>query len=340
MNIFSYIKANKTVVGLIIIIILSVNFVLLLNPDSGKFTGDIIYINVLIAVFTLIFSISTYIGWRGKYKSLRDVLNLKENTDGSVPQDNSFYSLMIRDLINNKNDKAELQVRELKESIDELNDYITKWVHEIKIPVSVSELVLERAGDTATTNEIRTEIERIKFLVNQVLHISRATNYSEDLAVGSVELDRTVKSAVKRNSTLLISKNIEINVSNLDYAVLSDEKWLSYTLDQLLNNSYKYVNHGGLIDINASSDENGNVKLVFRDNGVGILPKDITRVFDKSFTGNNGANISKSTGMGLYITKKMLDKLGHRIEVTSQPGVYTEFTITFYRISDYTSLPD
>ena len=336
MNIFSFIKTNKRTVSFFAVVIAIFDFILLTSANLGKSLNDILYFNFLIALLSIIYGIFAYTNWLSRYKLLRQSLDSNKNINATLPEDESFYTLILKDVIENKNLEAEVQRRELKKSIAELNDYITKWVHEIKIPVSVLELILERIEDYVLVNEIQTEIERIKFLANQVLYISRSSSYCEDLCIRDIEIDKIVKNSIKRNSTFLISKNIEIIISNLNFTILSDEKWISYIIDQLLHNSYKYLNQDGIIEIGASLDDNNNVRLSICDNGVGILPKDISRIFDKSFTGNSKFNISKSTGMGLYITKKMLDKLGHKIEVRSEPNVLTEFIITFNKISDYT----
>ena len=336
MNMLSFIKANKLTVIFFAIVIAIFNFILITSSYLEKSLNDILYFNFLIALLSITYGILSYTNCISRYKLLRQALDNNKNINATIPEDESFYTLILKDVIENKNVEADLQMQELKKSIDELNDYITKWVHEIKIPVSVCELILERVEDYVLVNEIQTEIERIKFLTNQVLYISRASNYCEDLCIRNIEIDKIINKSIKRNSVLLISKNVEINISNLHFTILSDEKWISYIIDQLLHNSYKYLNQNGLIEIGASLDDKNNVRLSIKDNGMGILPKDISRIFDKSFTGNSKFNVSKSTGMGLYITKKMLDKLGHKIEVTSEPNVSTEFLITFNRISDYT----
>ncbi|MBC8063132.1 MAG: sensor histidine kinase [Clostridiaceae bacterium] len=336
MNILYFIKTNKLTVIFFALLIAIFNFILITSVHFEKSLNDILYFNFLIAVLSIIYGLYGYRNWLSRYKPLRQSLDSNEDINVTMPDDESFYTLMLKDVIEYKNSEADLQILELKKSIAELNDYITKWVHEIKIPVSVCELILEAIEDNVLVNELQTEIERIKFLTNQVLYISRASSYCEDLCIRDIEIDKVVRNSIKRNSTLLISKNIEISISNLHFTILSDEKWISYSIDQLLHNSYKYLKQDGTIEIGAFLDDNNNVKLSISDNGVGILPKDISRIFDKSFTGNSKFNLSKSTGMGLYITKKMLDKLGHKIEVKSEPNVSTEFIITFNRISDYT----
>ena len=159
----------------------------------------------------------------------------------------------------------------------------------------------------------------------------------EDILFNKVRLDKIVKSSIKNNSFLLIKNNIEVVLNNLDYTVFTYIKCISYILDQIINNAIKYSKQKGKIEFSAKNIENG-IVFSIKDYGIGIEKEDIGRVFDKGFTGINGRNrMYKSTGMGLYFAKNMIDKLGHKIEVSSKKDEYTIFNIYFYDISDYLS---
>ena len=160
----------------------------------------------------------------------------------------------------------------------------------------------------------------------------------EDVFFNKVSLDKIVKSSVKNNSFLLIKNNIEVSLNDLEYTVFTDIKCVSYILDQIINNAIKYSKDEGKIEFSAKVIENG-VVLSIKDYGIGIDVEDISRIFDKGFTGSNGRNrLYKSTGMGLYFAKNMIDKLGHKVEVNSKKDEYTIFNIYFYNISDYLNL--
>lgn len=335
MSLVKYLKENKNTICFFLLIVGTVDFILITSRNFKAAVYEVLYLNLLIIVFATIFLIYNYVIWKNKYKDLVEALIKGDKIDYVLRESNCFYNNLLGEVIKFKNYENEKLVKELKCNIDELNDYITRWIHDIKIPVAVCELILEDVEDYKIQNELEKELEKIKFLTNQVLYISRSTNYEEDLTIKSINLSSSVKQAIKRNSTLLISKNIDISIGNLDYEVLSDEKWIAYVLDQLLNNSYKYINQNGKIKISASVDNNSNVVLSFCDNGIGIMKQDIERIFDKSFTGKNKIDSYKSTGMGLYIVKKMLNKLGHKIIVESEENEFTEFKIVFYRINDY-----
>lgn len=178
-------------------------------------------------------------------------------------------------------------------------------------------------------------MNRINFLVNQVLYSTRANSYSEDLLIQELSLEKLVREGVKKNSYSFITNKIDLELGNLDYNVLTDKKWILYILYQIINNAIKYSREDGKVEIYSDEDEKI-INLHVRDNGIGILQEDIERVFNKGYTGTNGrAKTYKSTGMGLYFSKKMSDKLGRKMKVVSKENEFTEFTISFYKISDY-----
>jgi len=167
-----------------------------------------------------------------------------------------------------------------------------------------------------------------------VLHMSRASSYSQDFIVEEVDLSNLVKSVVKNNMNSFISKKIELEMGNLDFNVFTDRKWAYYVIEQIINNACKYVDTYGKVKIYGEENDES-VILTIWDNGMGIPEKDIDRIFDRGFTGENGRKTTKSTGMGLYICKKVADQLNFHIEVSSQVSTYTEFKIIFYKLSDY-----
>jgi len=337
MSIFKYIKDSKRSILYFFLMILIIDLILISSTDLNKSLVDIFYMNLLLLSISVIFLIISYIKWRNTYKDLKKALDLEENIDSFSPKGNKLEHMLIRDIINLKNKEKLKETNELKDNLEEINDYIVKWVHEIKIPLSVCELIsdrIEEKGDYDLSKELRQELERINFLVNQVIHISRASSYSHDLVVEEVNLSTLVKSVIKNNMNSLIAKKIELEIGNLDFKIFSDRKWVYYVIEQIINNACKYVDVNGKIEIKGQETDEC-VVLFIKDNGIGIPAKDIDRIFDRGFTGENGRKKGKSTGMGLYICKKIADKLNFNIEVSSQVGKYTEFKIYFYKLSDY-----
>jgi len=302
----------------------------------NKTVHEIAYLNVLLLIVALVFGLIGFFRFKARFLGLKLALRKGGDIDSLLPQDQDFISQILREVADRKNRQCEELVSASRQDLDELLDYITKWVHEIKIPISVSELILEdtAADHRRATDDLRVELARIRFLVSQVLHAGRAADYSQNLSVGEFNLKELVVDAVKRGGVFFREKNIEVIVRDLNFPIMNDEKWVAYILDQILHNAGKYTGKNGRIEIRAEEDPQA-VRLYIRDNGIGICPEDQRRIFDKGFTGENGRRTAKSTGMGLYYAGKMANKLGIGINVRSQQNEYTEFVLTFYKLRDY-----
>ena len=336
MNIVTYVKNSTLKILYFICLLSTINLVLLSSKPLDAQLTDILYMDFLIVFISIIFTVIDYRRWLYSYNKISKAVILNDKIDESIPSNNYYYEVtLIKNIVRLKNIEMERKVQEVKVALFEMNDYITKWVHEIKIPLSVCELVVDKIEELDLSEQLILEFNRIKFLIDQVLYTSRASSYSEDLQVSEINIQSIVKEVIKRNSVFFISKNINLKLDkNINHDVITDEKWLSYIIDQLLNNACKYVPCNGEITIYARDEENA-VKLYVEDNGIGIKKKDINRIFDRGFTGENGRNSTKSTGMGLYLSKKMAHKLNHDIYVESEEGKGTRFTICFYKLSDY-----
>ncbi len=336
MKLFDYIRTTLASTLCCLVIVLIMNAVMLSSTALNKSMNDILYLDVLILIVFILYSAFACMRMKKRYGRVLKAIKEKKSIDYLLPDDSSFYSKILRDAVALKISENLDQVGSYKESMDELNNYIIKWVHEIKIPISVLELMLENSDTPGpeSARKFKTELERIKFLANQVLSAGRASYYQEDLNISEFSLQKVVKEALKTNSFFFMSKNAEVLTGKLDFDVLSDEKWVKYILEQVLNNASKYIGQDGRVEISSREDEK-TVMLRIRDNGIGIPPADISRIFDKGFTGENGRKASKSTGMGLYYAKKMADRMGVGLEVYSTAGEFTEFVLIFYKLSDY-----
>jgi len=337
MTLFKYLKDSYRPISFFFLMILIIDLILISSTDINKSLLDIIYLNLLFFSISIVFLTIGYVKWRNTYKELKRAMELGENIDSFAPEGNKMEQKLIRDIIDIKNKEKQKETEELRKNLEEINDYITKWVHEIKIPLSVCELIadkLEDEGQYDLSKELIRETERISFLVNQVLHMSRASSYNQDFIMEEVSLSSLVKSVVKSNMNSFISKKIELEMDNLDFNIFTDRKWAYYVIEQIINNACKYVNSHGKVKIHGEETDESIILSIW-DNGMGIPEKDINRIFDRGFTGENGRKTPKSTGMGLYICKKIADKLNFSIEVSSQVSKYTEFRIVFYKLSDY-----
>lgn len=207
----------------------------------------------------------------------------------------------------------------------ELTDYYILWAHQIKTPISAMQLLLQR-NQGLRDQELASELFKIEQYVQMVLQFLRLESISSDFVFQEYELDSIVRQCIRKYSKLFILNKIEVRYEPMEYRVLTDEKWLLFALEQLISNALKYTKKGW---IQISMDPAEKHTLVIEDTGIGIAPEDIFRIFEKSFTGYNGRADKKSTGIGLYLAKRILSKLSHTITIESAVGQGTKVKIQF-----------
>lgn len=208
-------------------------------------------------------------------------------------------------------------------------DYYMNWVHQIKTPISALYLLFQEASEAGySMNAFRQELFKVEQYVDMVLQYLRIDNMENDLALYEFTLDKIVKQTVKKYSTIFIHKKIRLNLSDCPAKVLSDEKWLALILEQLISNALKYTPEGE-IHIYQEPEQERDYRLTIEDTGIGIRKEDRQRIFEKGFTGYNGRIGEKSSGLGLFLSKKVADKLHHKILVESEVGKGTKMTVVF-----------
>lgn len=230
-------------------------------------------------------------------------------------------------------------VKEYNLSIIDFKEYVEMWIHEVKIPISSLTLLIHNNQEKIDKRYVE-QIRKLDNYIDQILYYVRSENAEKDYIIKEKSLQEIIKNvALKNKDDLLASKvKLDVNVNNIN--VLTDAKWLEFILNQIINNSIKYKRNNveSYIKIIAKEDKEKTYLSIY-DNGIGIPKKDIPRVFEKSFTGENGRITAKSTGMGLYIVKKLCDKLGHKINIESKKKEYTKITIIFYN-NDFYKIKD
>ena len=216
---------------------------------------------------------------------------------------------------------------------EEYRDYIETWVHEVKIPISASKMIIENHGDDAIAeSDIADELDRIEGYVEQALFYARSSNVEKDFFIKETDLSEIVKGVISKRRKTLIPMHASIDMGDLQGGkeVLSDGKWLSFIISQIVDNSIKYASPDRNLKLSFyMSEEKGKVVLNISDNGVGIKSSEISRAFDKGFTGSNGRIGRASTGIGLYLCKKLCVRLGHDIAMESEEGEGTTVKIMF-----------
>lgn len=229
--------------------------------------------------------------------------------------------------------KLEKEVHDLQtvstKSVQENADFYMMWVHQIKTPISALNLLLQTSPEDISA--MKTELFKIERYVDIILGYSRLEDMNHDLALKHYSLDSMVKQAVKKYTLLFIHSKIRLQLEPISQNILTDEKWLVLVLEQIISNALKYTPEGR-IHISAYSVQKDKVKttlLTIEDTGIGIAPEDLPRIFERGFTGYNGRMDKKASGLGLYLCKTILDRLGHKITITSVLGEGTKVTLEF-----------
>lgn len=257
----------------------------------------------------------------------RKIMQIYDNiaiTDEDFPEIRSpiegEYIMMIEKLREINRENSTVYQNERSEALD----YYTTWVHQIKTPISVMQMILQRE-DTEEHRELSAELFRIEQYAQMALGYVRLDSNSRDLVIKELDLDEVIRQSVRRYAGQFIRKRLVLKYGGTDIKVLSDEKWLAFIIEQFLSNAVKYTEKG-FVEISVRGEV-----LAVRDSGIGIAKEDIPRIFEKGFTGYNGRENSKSTGLGLYLCKKTADMLGHRIWAESDIGHGSTFFIDLHR---------
>ena len=279
----------------------------------------------------LIYIIIEYIKYKKYFDNIENVLKCLDKKyllPEVIEEPNSIIGEEVNDILKEISRDMHEQVKYYRNMQEEYREYIEMWVHEIKTPIASSKLLIENNYNDLT-RKIDIQIDRIENFVEQVLYYSRSDEVGKDYIIKKVELLPLVKNVIRKNQRDFISKRIRLQLGELNEVVYSDSKWIEFILNQILINSIKY-SKGKDDKIQIESKEISNtVVLTIEDEGVGIIERDLDRVFEKGFTGENGRKFGKSTGIGLYLCKKLCNKLGLGLEIQSKVNVGTKISIIF-----------
>ena len=202
----------------------------------------------------------------------------------------------------------------------DLMEYYTMWVHQIKTPIASMHLILQKE-DSEDSRRLRAELFRVEQYVQMVLCFLRLDSDFTDYVIKEYRVDDIIRPAVRRLASQFIMKKLALEYEHTDEVALTDEKWLGFVVEQVLSNAVKYTSAGS---ISIKCDED---RLVISDTGIGIAAEDLPRIFDKGYTGFNGRADRKASGIGLYLCRRICDKLGHSIRAESVAGQGTTITI-------------
>ncbi len=252
---------------------------------------------------------------------LPEIMQEPERADEQV-----FYQIM------KMAEKSMLErIGEVQRERKEYKEYIEQWIHEVKTPITAIKLICEN-NRCSFTRELMAELENINRFTEQALYYARSEHTEKDYSVREINLSDVVHGAIADNKYLLRQNNVAVTVEDVEYSIYSDDKWLRFILDQLISNAVKYRADQPALHFFAVK-ENDSIILSVEDNGIGIPQSDLPRIFEKGFTGQNGRMIRSSTGIGLYLCRRLCDKLGIGISASSERKG-TAISLSF-RINDF-----
>lgn len=328
MNLRDFIKERIVFISINSLILLFTAILLIvLKVDSFA----ILFIVIINGAGILIYHIFDYLRKKQYYNEIKENMESldKKYLISEVIEEGTFTeSKLIYEVICKSNKAMNDEIGEFKRGINDYREYIELWVHEIKTPIATCKLLIEN-NESPLTESIGEEVCKLENYIDQALFYTRSNTLEKDYIIKEMILSSCVNKVLNNNADSLIKKRVKISLGDLEKIVYSDSKWIEFILGQIISNSIKYMNKEHK-ELKIYCNENSKyVILNIEDNGAGISEKDISRVFHKGFTGENGRKFGKSTGIGLYLCKKLCKKLGLDINLVSEEGEFTRVSIIF-----------
>lgn len=305
-----------------------------------------VYVTVFWLITGICACLNGFYRYRKKVEQLELIaaapdINLSQ-MDSPVGQDERFQQEIMQQLNQMRIDVENAS----QKSSEDMTDYYTMWAHQIKTPIFALRLLLQES--TEENKEKLSELFKIEQYVEMVLGYLRTEDMSSNLKLSRCSLDRIIRDQIHKYAGIFVSKKLTLTYESISQDVLTDEKWLGFVIGQILSNALKYTRTGGIriylekklsldtddVSISIRNDDCNKVEkltLVIEDTGIGIRAEDIPRIFEKGYTGVNGRDDNRATGIGLYLSNKIMRKLGHHLYITSTEGkgtkVFLEFSV-------------
>ena len=324
-----FIKDKILMILLLIFSMISVEIILLVYKINFTIRLYVFLAPILAIMISILIE---YYNKKSFYKNLiekLDELEQKYLISEIINSPNFTEGKILKETVEDAGKSMTENVNKYKYIQEDYKEYIELWIHEIKTPIAASKLLIEN-NKNETTKSIGEELDRIENYIEQALFYARSNTVEKDYIITKSNLQEIVNAGILKNKSNLMNSKINVNIHDLEKDVYTDSKWAVFIISQIIQNSIKYAkNTEPKIEIYAIQ-KNDSVILYIKDNGIGIKNGEITRVFEKGFTGENGRIIGKkSTGIGLYLCKKLCNKLRLGIELNSEKNVGTEIRIIF-----------
>lgn len=299
--------------------------------SSVNIYEGIIVILITAWVLILIFYINIHYYFRNRYfkKLLFQLNNLDKKYLFAELMDvpEQAEDRIVYDILKTTSKSMIEQISLSKRERKEYKEYIEQWIHDVKTPIAAIRLLCEN-NKTDLTRKLMVELEKISHFTDQALYYARSENVEKDYLIKEVVLSDIIHAAIAENKQLLIQNHISVHIKNCQYSIYTDEKWIGFIINQIITNAVKYSGKEPSLTFYAYAEQSS-ISLCISDNGVGISEDDLPRIFDKGFTGENGRNVKCSTGIGLYLCKRLCTKLGISITAQSKPGKGTTMKVSF-----------
>lgn len=285
-------------------------------------------------IWLVVFSVMSYADYRNRKRYFDKIEDLMEYLDQPYLVQEflgtswKLEDRLYKEILHRSNKAVIEQIYQLEEAQREYREFIEGWIHEVKLPITGMRLACynERQGESRRMETYLTEIDNA---VDQALFYARSDQVYKDYQVVQTSLKQVVLSVISKNKYLLIQNQMKVEVECGDESAMTDKKWLEFILVQILINGVKYKKEGCGELVFCAEESKDAVRLSVRDAGIGIPAGETGKIFEKGFTGSNGRNREKSTGIGLYLCRKLCRKLGIEIGVDSVENEYTEVFLIF-----------
>lgn len=295
--------------------------------QSGATIVSILILEGLAVLLPVIVEYARKRSYYGRLLRNLDVLDRKSLLCEVLDEPDFLEGQILYRVLKECNKSMNDEIATYRHQEEEYREYIEAWMHEVKTPLAAAKLTLE--NDTGSVPaSVSDDLRRIEDYLEQALFYARSGSVEKDYLIRPVSLRELVNASVRRNAKDMIASKIRMTLENLDFIVLTDIKWTDFILNQILVNAIKYRSASPSIRLYAKQEKNG-VSLLIEDNGIGIRQADLPRVFDRGFTGETGRKFSKATGLGLYLSKRLCDKIGLGISVFSIEGKGTTVHLIF-----------
>ncbi|SEM72053.1 hypothetical protein SAMN04487786_2418 [Paenisporosarcina quisquiliarum] len=341
MSVSEYVRDKRYFLLFYTCLMLFISMVMLFSENDQYNLSNVLYINISCVIFVCLYITIGYFYRKAFFKGLVETIeNAEEQFAILFPEVQTNQQKRFLELLKKIHQDNRNQLQHLNDEKKDQQEFILSWIHEVKLPIAASRLLMENSENKTKDyliDKFEDELDKIDNYVEQALYYSRIDSFSTDYFITEVTANQIIKSSVKKYSKLFINKEIQFQMDDSTQFVQSDSKWLGFVIDQIIANSIKYTERGGKVAVQFEEDDREK-RISILDSGIGIATEDLSRVFQKGFTGLTGRNQLKSTGIGLYLAKQLTRKLGHTLSIQSEEGTYTKVTIHFPKIRNYMDL--